>query len=80
MYYSRHYHSQVIRFRLMCEQWDAVKRGDLEVARRLLRLLYRTSITVGLADDAGFKAECIAETCGCRIRYSHNFNCAYIDY
>lgn len=80
MYYNRHYHSHVIRFELMCEQWDAVKRGDLELAQRLLHLLYNTRLSVGLADDAGFKAECIAEKHGCRIRYSRNFNIAHISY
>ena len=62
------------------EQWDAVKRGDLELAQRLLHLLYNTRLSVGLADDAGFKAECIAEKHGCRIRYSRNFNIAHISY
>lgn len=80
MYYDRIYHSQVVRFNLMCAQYDAAKRGDLEVARRLLQLLYRTRITVGLADDAGFQAEIIAEESGCRIRYSRNYNLAHISY
>lgn len=80
MYYNRFYHSSLVRFKLMCEQWDAVKRGDLEVAQRLLHLLYHTCISVGLADDSGYQAECIAERCGCRVRYSRNYNVAHIDY
>ena len=80
MYYDRIYNSQITRFNLTCAQYDAVKRGALEVARRLLQLLYHTRITVGLADDAGSNAECIAQECGCRIRYSRDYNLAHISY
>lgn len=68
------------RFALIIAQHDAFRLGDLETASRLLHLLNRRRISVGLADDAGFKAECIAQECGCKIRYSRCFNRATISF
>ena len=68
------------RLMLIIAQHDAFRLGDLETASRLLHLLNRRRISVGLADDAGFKAECIAQECGCKIRYSRCFNCATISF
>ena len=68
------------RLMLIIAQHDAFRLGDLETANRLLHLLNRRLISVGLADNAGFKAECIAQECGCKIRYSRCFNGATISY
>lgn len=68
------------RLMLIIAQHDAFRLGNLETANRLLHLLNRRRLSVGLADDAGFKAELIAEECGCRIRYSRCFNRATISF
>ena len=70
----------LIKYRLIENHIEAVKAGRYEEARRLLQLLRRHRLSVGLGDDAGYAAEIIAEECGCRIRYSRNYNVSHISW
>lgn len=55
-----------------------VRKGKFETARCLLYLLRKGNMKVGLGEDAGFEAECIAEEYGCCVTYSRNYNVATI--
>ncbi len=68
----------LIKYRLIEKHMEAVKSGRYEEARRLLTLLRKHSLCVGCGDDAGYAVECIAEKCGCRVRYARNYNVAHV--
>lgn len=68
----------LIKYRLIEKQTEAVKAGRYEEGRRLLTLLRKHSLCVGLGDDAGFAAEIVAEECGCRVYYARNYNVAHV--
>lgn len=68
----------LIKYRLIEKHIETVKNGDYATARQLLYLLRKKCIHTGLGNDAQYRAEIIAEECGCRIRYSRNYNVAEI--
>lgn len=72
--------NNLIKYRLIENHIKAVNAGKYEEARRLLQLLRRHRLSVGIGDDAGYAAEIIAEECGCRIRYSRNYNVSNISW
>ena len=69
----------LIKYRLIDEHLNAVRRGEYELARFLLLLLRKSRLSVGLG-DISFQIETIAEKCGCRIRYSRNYYRAEIHF
>ena len=69
---------KLVKYRLIEKHLEAVRAGRFEESRRLLWLLRKHSLSVGLGDDAGFAAECTAEECGCRVYYSRNYNVATV--
>lgn len=68
----------LIKYRLIEKHMEAVKAGRYAEGRYLLRLLRKHSLNVGCGDNAGFAVEIIAEECGCRIRYTRNYNVAVL--
>lgn len=70
----------LVKYRLIEKHREVVKAGRYEEGRYLLRLLRTHIMTVGLGDDAGYAAECIAEKCGCRTRYARNYAVAHVSW
>ena len=68
----------LIKYRLIGKHLEAVKAGKFEEGRCLLYLLRKHTLSVGLGYDAGYAVEIIAEECGCRVRYSRNYNVAHV--
>ena len=70
----------LVRYRLINEHMNQVRSGNLDVANRLLRLLCKGFLRVGLSDDAGCEAEILAVACGCRVRYNRSYSVALISF
>lgn len=68
----------LVKYRLIEKHMEAVKSGRYEEGRRLLWLLRKHTLSVGCGDDAGCAVEYIAEECGCRVRYTRNYNVAVL--
>lgn len=62
---------RVMRWKVMNLHRDQVKRGEMEEAHMVLRLLRRGMVKLYL-DDASWNVQTALEAIGCRISYMRN--------